>query len=179
MSSSNYAVNRLVRRFRDTVAGRIIVTFLPSPVSPSLGLYDGMAENSETHWWNQIKAELATNLREDFSGVSYLDLDQLVMQIGRDNFFDLRLWYSSTFPFSPDGAFAVSNAVTTLAATIHLSKAKVIVLDADNTLWGGVIGEDGINGIALGQDYPGKVYVEFQKRILSLQQRGFILALCS
>ncbi len=174
-----HALNRLVSRFRDTVAGHIIVTFLPSPASPGLGLYDGMAENSETHWWNQIKAELASNLRDDFSGVSYLDLDQLVMQIGHDNFFDMRLWYSSTFPFAPDGAFAVSNAVTTLAAAIHLTKAKVIVLDADNTLWGGVIGEDGINGIALGQDYPGKVYVDFQKRILSLQQRGFILALCS
>jgi len=173
------ALNRLVSRFRDTVAGHIIVTLLPSPASPGLGLYDGMAENSETHWWNQIKAELASNLRDNFSGVSYLDMDQLMMQIGHDNFFDMRLWYSSTFPFTPDGAFAISNAVTTLAAAIHLTRAKVVVLDADNTLWGGVIGEDGINGIALGQDYPGKVYVDFQKRILSLQQRGFILALCS
>jgi FkbH-like protein len=174
-----HALNRLVCRFRDTVAGHIIVTLLPSPASPGLGLYDVIAENSETHWWNQIKAGLASNLRDDFSGVSYLDLDQLVMQIGHGNFFDMRLWYSSAFPFAPDGAFAVSNAVTTLAAAIHLTKAKVIVLDADNTLWGGVIGEDGINGIALGQDYPGKVYVDFQKRLLSLQQRGFILALCS
>jgi FkbH-like protein len=173
------ALNRLVSRFRDTVEGRIILTFLPSPASPGLGLYDGMAENSETHWWNQIKAELTSNLRDNFSGVTYLDMDQLVMQIGYDNFFDKRLWYSSKFPFTPDGAFTISNAVTTLAAAIHLTKAKVVVLDADNTLWGGVIGEDGINGIALGQDYPGKVYVDFQKRILSLQQRGFILALCS
>jgi FkbH-like protein len=173
------ALNGLVRRFRDTVAGHIIVTLLPSPAPSGLGLYDGMALNSETHWWNRIKASLASNLRDDFSGVSYLDLDQMVMQIGHDNFFDLRLWYSSTFPFTPDGALAVSNAVTTIAAGIHHTKAKVIVLDADNTLWGGVIGEDGINGIALGQDYPGRVYVDFQKRILSLQQRGFIIALCS
>ena len=58
-------------------------------------------------------------------------------------------------------------------------KAKVIVLDADNTLWGGVIGEDGIDGIALGPDYPGNAYVAFQRRLLDYQQRGFILALCS
>jgi FkbH-like protein len=173
------ALSSLVGRYRDSVTGHIIVTLLPSPVSPGLGIYDGMAVNSETHWWNQIKACLASNLREKFSGVTYLDLDQLVMQIGRDNFFDLRLWYSSTFPFTPDGALAISNAVTSIAACIRLTKAKVIVLDADNTLWGGVIGEDGINGIALGQDYPGRVYVDFQKRLLSLQQRGFILALCS
>jgi FkbH-like protein len=173
------ALSGMVRRFRDTVAGHIIVTFLPSPSQPGLGLYDAMAENSETRWWNQVKAGLAGNLRDEFSAVSYLDLDQVAMQIGYNHFFDMRLWYSSAFPFAPDGAFAVSNAVATLAAAIHHPKAKVLVLDADNTLWGGVIGEDGINGIALGQDYPGKVYVDFQKRILSLQQRGFLLALCS
>jgi FkbH-like protein len=174
-----HALNGLVRGFRDHVSGQIVVTLLPCTVSAGLGLFDGMAMNSETHWWSQIKAALGNSLREEFSGVSYLDLDELVMQIGRDNFFDLRLWYSSIFPFTPDGAFAVSNAVMAIAARIHLTKAKVIVLDADNTLWGGVIGEDGINGIALGQDYPGRVYTDFQKRILSLQQRGFILALCS
>ncbi len=172
-------LNNLVSRYRENVPGHIIVTILPSTLSPGLGLYDGMAVNSEVHWWNQIKASLANDLREKLSGVSYLDLDQLVMQVGRDNFFDLRLWYSSTFPFTPTGALAISNAITTMAASILLSKAKVIVLDADNTLWGGVIGEDGMNGIALGPDYPGRVYVDFQKRILSLQQRGFILALCS
>ncbi len=173
------AFNGMVRRFRDTVAGHIIVTFLPSLAPAGLGLYDAMAENSEAYWWNQVKAGLASSLRDHFSAVSYLDLDHVAMQIGHDHFFDKRLWYSSTFPFAPDGAFAISNAVTTLAAAIHLTKAKVLVLDADNTLWGGVIGEEGIHGIALGQDYPGKVYVDFQKRILSLQQRGFILALCS
>jgi len=173
------AMTGLIGRFRDNVPGNILVTILPSPLSPGLGLYDGMAAMSETHWWNLIKASLANEIREKFSAVTFIDMDQLVMQVGRDNFFDLRLWYSSTFPFTPAGSLAVSNAATTIIASLHLTKAKVIVLDADNTLWGGVIGEDGFNGIALGQDYPGRAYVDFQKRILSLQQRGFILALCS
>lgn len=53
------------------------------------------------------------------------------------------------------------------------------VLDADNTLWGGIVGEDGMDGIALGPDYPGNCYVAFQRRVLEYRQRGFILALCS
>ena len=57
--------------------------------------------------------------------------------------------------------------------------AKVIALDADNTLWGGIIGEDGIDGFKLGPDYPGNCYLDFQRRLLDLQQRGFVLALCS
>ena len=173
------SLHGLIRQFRDTIAGHIIVTILPSAGSPGLGLYDAMAAQSETQWWNDLKADIAAEIREDFSGVSYLDMDQLVMQCGRDNFFDSRLWYSSVFPFAQDGALAVSNAVSTIAASIHHTKAKVIVVDADNTLWGGVIGEDGMNGIALGQEYPGRAFVDFQKRLLSLQQRGFILALCS
>ena len=172
-------LNNLVRRYRDNFAGHIIVTVLPNPMPPGLGLFDSMAANSETHWWNELKASLASDFRENFNGVSYLDMDQLAMQVGQDNFFDMRLWYSSSYPFTPDGSLAVSYAVTSIAASLHLTKAKVIVLDADNTLWGGVIGEDGMKGIALGPDYPGRVYVDFQKRLLSLQQRGFILALCS
>jgi FkbH-like protein len=57
--------------------------------------------------------------------------------------------------------------------------AKVLVVDGDNTLWGGIIGEDGLDGIALGPEYPGSVYVAFQRRLLELRQRGLLLALCS
>jgi FkbH-like protein len=169
----------MIRRFRDGVRGQIIVTLLPNPKPPGLGLYDAMAENSEIQWWSQAKGTLANDLRKNFSAVSYLDLDQISVNVGIKNFFDTRLWYSSAFPFATEGALALSNAITSMTAAIHLPRAKVIVTDADNTLWGGVIGEDGINGIALGPDYPGRVYVDFQKKLLCLQQRGFLLALCS
>jgi FkbH-like protein len=66
-----------------------------------------------------------------------------------------------------------------LGKVLKSPRAKVLVLDADNTLWGGVIGEDGLDGIALGPDFPGNAFVAFQRRILDLQQRGFLLALCS
>ncbi len=173
------ALSALVGRFRAALEGQIVVSLLPEPRGPGLGLYDGIAENSELHWWSAVKRSLATTLRDSFSGVSLLDMEQLLLRVGRQQFFDTRLWYNSVFPFTPDGALAVSGAVCDIAASLHLTRAKVIALDADNTLWGGVIGEDGMNGIALGPDYPGRAFVDFQKRILSLQQRGFILALCS
>src|SRR5262249_11723519 len=58
-------------------------------------------------------------------------------------------------------------------------KAKVIALDVDNTLWGGVVGEDGRDGIAIGPEYPGNAYFAFQRRLLDFRQRGFLLTLCS
>lgn len=173
------SLQSLVSQLRSTVAGQIIVTLMPQMTSPGLGLYDPMAQHSETQWWETTKIALTADLRENFSGVSYLDLDQLLMRVGSDSFFDDRLWYSSMFPFSPEGAQALTGAVASIAASTRFTKAKVIVLDADNTLWGGVIGEDGMHGIALGPDYPGRAFVDFQKRILEFQQRGFILALCS
>lgn len=169
----------LLGRFRDIVGGQIVLSLLPEANNPGLGLYDSMASQSETAWWSSIKHKLAGKLREGFSGITLLDMDLLLANVGRPNFFDQRLWYSSMFPFAPEGAIAVCDAVTSLGASLQLTRAKVIVLDADNTLWGGVIGEDGMQGIALGTEYPGRAFVDFQRRILALQQRGFILALCS
>jgi len=103
----------------------------------------------------------------------------VLAQIGREAFFDNRLWYSVRFPFAAAAAREVSRRVVGLGAALKFPKAKVIVLDADNTLWGGIIGEDGINDIALGHEYPGNAYMAFQRRLLDFQQRGFILALCS
>jgi FkbH-like protein len=60
-----------------------------------------------------------------------------------------------------------------------MKRKKCLVLDLDNTLWGGVLGEDGINGVALGGDYPGKVFLLFQQQILGLSRQGIILAVCS
>ena len=63
--------------------------------------------------------------------------------------------------------------------SIALKRKKCIVLDLDNTLWGGVLGEDGISGIKIGGDYPGKAFAFFQKSLLQLSKAGVILAICS
>lgn len=63
--------------------------------------------------------------------------------------------------------------------SIALRRKKCIVLDLDNTLWGGVLGEDGISGIKIGGDYPGKAFAFFQKSLLQLSKAGVILAVCS
>lgn len=63
--------------------------------------------------------------------------------------------------------------------SIALKRKKCVVLDLDNTLWGGVLGEDGISGIKIGGDYPGKAFAFFQKSLLQLSQSGVILTVCS
>ena len=62
---------------------------------------------------------------------------------------------------------------------LDLKRKKCIVLDCDNTLWGGVVGEDGTFGIKLGMDYPGNCFKRFQHLLLSLSKKGVILTICS
>jgi len=169
----------LLSKFRDSVTGEIVLTLLPPLLPPGLGEFDSRSDASESAWRANVKATLAGHLRSSLPGTHLLDLDETLMQLGRQGFFDLRFWYSSRFPFTPQASRELARRVMALGALIKLPKAKVIALDADNTLWGGIIGEDGINGIALGPDYPGSAFVAFQRRLLDFQQRGFILALCS
>lgn len=169
----------IVGQFRAHIPGHIVLTLLPPILSPGLGIYDAQSELSESAWWARLKTDIGRCLRETTQASLFLDLDEVLQQVGRAGFFDSRFWYSARIPFTVEAAREIARRVISLGTVIKFPKAKVIVLDADNTLWGGIIGEDGINGIALGPEYPGNAFVDFQRRLLDYQQRGFILALCS
>ena len=169
----------VVGRFRSQAVGQIVLTLLPALTPPTLGLYDAHAESSDTAWWALLRGDVAAWIRSACPSTLLMDLDEVMHQVGHANFFDRRYWHSAQFPFSAVAAREFTRRVMAVGTVLKTPKAKVIVLDADNTLWGGVIGEDGMDGIALGPEYPGSVYVEFQRRILDFQQRGFILAMCS
>lgn len=169
----------LMGQFRAHPTGHLVLTLLPPLNSPGLGVYDTQAERSEGAWWSRLRAEIGGAFRESLQSALFLDLDEVLLQLGRGGCFDHRLWYSARFPFTPEAAREIARKLVGLGVVLKRPKAKVIVLDADNTLWGGIIGEEGMAGIALGPDYPGNAYVDFQRRLLDYQQRGFILALCS
>ena len=169
----------MVGQFRKQKVGQILLTLLPSMHAPGLGLYDAQSGRSEGAWWARLKADIGKLLDGSIQSSLFLDLDEVLRQVGRASFFDHRLWYSARFPFTPEAAREIARRIVSLGVVMKFPKAKVIVLDADNTLWGGVIGEDGLDGIALGPDYPGNTFLDFQRRLLNYQQRGFILVLCS
>jgi FkbH-like protein len=170
---------QIISQFRKNISGRIAVCILPAIFPSELGIYCVQNQQSETFWWPNIKQRLSRRLTDQFESAFIFDLDTLLIELGQINFFDLRYWYTSRFPFKPMAANEFARKILDIICVILKSKTKVIVLDADNTLWGGIIGEDGIDGIALGPDYPGNAYMDFQRRILDYRERGFVLALCS
>lgn len=123
---------------------------------------------------NQRLGELAG------ASVSIVDCERLAATIGKTRWFDPKYWHLSKQAVSLDALpLLARHTAAVLAADLGLSK-KCLVLDLDNTLWGGIIGEDGLAGIKLGPGSPiGEAYVAFQEYILELKRKGIILAVNS
>ena len=112
-------------------------------------------------------------------GVSLVDLDAVQRQIGLTAAFDPRKWYLYRQPFSDAFLHTAGRQLGRMITASRRAAKKCVVLDADNTLWGGIVGEDGIDGIALGDEFPGSAFRDFQKFLLGLRARGTFLAVAS
>jgi FkbH-like protein len=107
------------------------------------------------------------------------DYAGLVQLRGTSCWTDDRLWHLARQPIAAANLpYAASHLSRTIAGTIF-QRAKCLVLDLDNTLWGGAAGDDGISGIQIGDDYPGNVFKAFQNAVLGLKDRGVLLAIAS
>ena len=106
-------------------------------------------------------------------------LADIVAQVGRDHAFNWRTHYRGHVTWSDRLMAAVAERYVGFALAAMGKATKCIVLDLDNTLWGGVLGEEGPSGIALGPQWPGSEFVDFQRELLDLQRQGILLALCS
>jgi FkbH-like protein len=111
--------------------------------------------------------------------VLLVDTDRLAARLGTQRWLDPRLWYATRQPFSHEALPVLAReTAAVLAGDLGLS-ARCLVLDLDNTLWGGIVGEDGADGIAIGEGPDGEAYAAFQEYLGALARRGVILAVAS
>lgn len=109
-----------------------------------------------------------------------LDVASLAEFVGTNNWFDSRQWNHGKLPFSLTFLPLYTDYVCRLLSAIRGKARKCLVVDLDNTIWGGVIGDDGVEGIVLGNgSAEGEAFLDFQRLILALRDRGVILAVCS
>jgi FkbH-like protein len=111
--------------------------------------------------------------------VFIFDLARCAVEYGLRNWIDLRLLHLARVPWSAGTQVAVARSLARHLRAAFVPPAKALVLDLDGTLWGGVLGEDGPGGIALGDEYPGNVFKSFQHYLLTLKNRGVLLAIAS
>jgi FkbH-like protein len=113
-------------------------------------------------------------------GVALLALDRFAAVEGFNAWHDPGIWYRSKHEVHPLAAESYGDQVARIVAAARGKSSKCLVLDLDNTLWGGVIGDDGLEGIVLGQGSGvGEAFAEFQRYAKGLAARGVILAVCS
>ncbi len=111
--------------------------------------------------------------------VKIIDLSSFLSHYPQCDQIDWKYFFISQMPLNPKLAKPFKKWFKHQLNAIELKRKKCLVLDLDNTLWGGVLGEDGSGGIKLGGDYPGKAYLYFQRYIEELNKQGVILAVCS
>jgi FkbH-like protein len=179
-AEANHAVNSLLelaRVLHDRTAAEVIVTNFILPARHDLGSYRARTLGSDWSFRKWVNLELGLN------APPYLhicDLEFLAHRLGGLSSRDERSWFESKQPCSPQLLAGLAREVAHIIGHLHQPPKKVLVLDLDNTLWGGVIADDGLEGIEVGDTSPrGEAFKAFQKYIGSLKQRGTLLAVCS
>lgn len=171
-------IDEIVASLRRHSKAPILINNFPLPVYTTLGILDVQSESYQTHTILRLNLELLRHLRQcrDAYLVDYMGL---MARIGSAQGVDERYWQIGQAPIGRSGLVSFGQEYGKFFRALRGKTRKCLVLDCDNTLWGGVVGEDGLGGIQLGTTYPGSCYRAFQQELLNLHDRGVILALCS
>jgi FkbH-like protein len=180
---SESAQARLLELFQaaadNTTSAVIVNTFIP-PYDTDYGIASGfelIERIAEVGAINQVIREFVLRNNTRFFLV---DCERLARIFGEQETMDYRFWYMSRAPFKPLFLNQYALEIVKVANALKGKAKKCLVLDCDNTLWGGVVGEDQLHGIKLDRhSYPGNLFYNFQLQVLRLYRRGVIIALVS
>ncbi len=156
----------------------VLVTSIFVPPLNALGLLEGRIQGSLKPLARLYNEGLQL-LSRRFSQVVIVDVENVMTRIGYETWADDRLWYLAKMRLSSKGTDALAQFCAVHIAALKQGSRKCLVLDLDNTLWGGIVGEDGLAGLRLGRDGIGAAFRDFQKDIHTLKQRGIVLAVSS
>jgi FkbH-like protein len=169
-------LQELIARTRVPV---IVNTFL-TPLHVESGIRAARNADHRVARVQALNAAIRAFAAEHPDQVYVVDWERIQRVLGEEKTIDYRFYYMYRAPFRKEFGEAYSAQVAHIARLLKGKVRKCLVLDADNTLWGGVVGEEGVDGIGLDPHaYPGRCYYEFQRSVLNLIQQGVIVAICS
>ena len=179
-------VEREMNRFRaiwrsleSNVGCQVIQNNFELPAEAILGNLDAVSAGGSSRFVAElnraIAAEAAANPK-----LLMQDLHSIAARLGISRWFDAERWFSYKVANTVEGTFAIASSLQAMIGAMYGRSRKVLVLDLDNTLWGGVIGDDGADKILIGRETPiAEAYTAFQEYCLRLRDRGILLAVCS
>ena len=175
-------VNRFKKiwgRIEDDYACSVIQNNFELPHFRGSGNFDAYSVHGRTRFiaeLNRCFSEEAMQRRN----LHLNDINYLSAWFGLERWYDKSAYYSYKYAMSIDAIPLLANSVASIVKAILGKTKKGLVLDLDNTLWGGVIGDDGLSGIIIGKETPeAEAYTEFQQYVKEIKRQGIILAICS
>jgi FkbH-like protein len=168
----------LAARVEEKLSCQVLFQNVGLSSGPYWGICDTQAHESQYALVHRFNRSLASEFQTK-QGCFIWDFEALLRRIGSNSVYDPKTWYAARNPFKHSVFPEIVDDLMRYLLSALGHGRKCIVLDLDNTLWGGIAGEDGIEGIVLGHDYPGNCYRDFQKQLLKLYHRGILLAINS
>jgi len=164
---------------RQNVGSHIIQNNFELPPFRVFGNLDSIAYGGRAKFVNRLNLEFANEALHD-PRLFVQDVNALSAALGGRNWFDWERWYSYKLMTTPAANLALARSLTAIVRALYGRSRKCLVLDLDNTLWGGVIGDDGPENIKIGRETAvAEAYTAFQEYCLMLRSRGILLAVCS
>lgn len=162
------------------LAGKKIIYFnYPEIEDTVFGSYANKVKSSFTYQVRKLNYELM-RLSQQYQNLFICDIACLQNKLGRDMMFAANVYASTEMILSLDALPYVASRVMDIVCAVKGQFKKCLILDLDNTVWGGVIGDDGLEGIQLGHGLGiGKAFTEFQMWVKKLKQRGIIICVAS
>ncbi len=179
-------VNAEVDRFRRIWASlqqhigcQIIQNNFDLPANPILGNLDAVSPAGRTRFTAELNLALAREAAEN-PRLLLQDIQSISARLGLAQWTDPDRWFSYKLATTVEGSFAIARSLAAIVRSLYGKSRKCLVLDLDNTLWGGVIGDDGPDKIHIGRETAlAEAYTAFQEYCLSLRDRGILLAVAS
>lgn len=164
----------LLLRFREGNSCKILLSNVPSTF-----LDINSAINIDEYKRLIMLNEKIEELSDVVSDLAIINLFNLSIKLGSENLFNLKNSFLFQSPYTKLAIGKISEEIIKKINLFETKRKKVIVLDADNTLWGGIVGEDGVDGISCDENYPGVIYRYFQNQMKFLKENGLVLCLVS
>lgn len=177
IGSSFAALLSQMQQLRDSYGGTMVVALPPRP-----RVVDDLVEFARPSELQQVwhRALIAVG---DFVRASHdtftIDIEAEIVALGEAASLDARYEYMYRQPYTESFHLRVADRLVRICEARKAHARKCVIVDCDNTLWGGIVGEDGVGGLELSDDYPGRAYRDFQRQLRQLSQSGIFVALAT
>ena len=168
----------LITKFNEINNSKLVITNLSLPHYSPHGIAETKTDYSFHDAIIDFNKKLKANLL-NINSVYVFDFFKFVIKHGENNVFNFQNYLFGDIKISLNYIPYLANEFMPYIISFFGLTKKCIVVDLDNTLWGGIVGEDGFDGIRLGPQPPGNAFIEFQKYLKALSQRGILLAINS